>query len=124
VGAVSTVVGAVDGEPLWAPPLLLIVTPGVTSVDDEVEPVDGVEVVVVWVVVPSVLVEPDTVDDGAVEPVAVPVVSVSVVSVLVVSVLSAVEADDSLPSARASPGEVITAMPMPSAAARAPTRPM
>jgi hypothetical protein len=122
----------VEAEPLWAPPLLLIVTPGATSVEDEVEPADEVMAVVDWVVMPAALVESGTVEDGgvaAVEPAAVEpedtsVESVPEVSVSVVPVLSADEVDESVSSAKATPGEVITAMPIPKAAARAPTRPM
>jgi hypothetical protein len=131
VGATSTVEGAVEAsdgvEPVWAPPLLLTVTPGATSIDEEVEPADDVAVSVVGAVVLSVVVEADTVD----EPTDVPVVPVLVVPLLAVPVLvvpalaSSVEGDDeSVVSAEASPGEVTTAMPMPSAAANAPTRPM
>lgn len=131
VGASSTVVdglgvGSVSVEPVCAPPLLLTVTPGPTSVDDDVDPVDDVVVSVVAVVVLSVVLEPDTVDDGAVDiddSVEVPVESAPVEPV-VVSALSPVDEDESDVSADASPGDVIAAMPIPSAAARAPTRPM
>jgi hypothetical protein len=101
------------------PPLLLTVTPGATSLDEEVEPADDAAVSVVVVVVLSVVAESDVPADE------------SVVSVLVVSALvSSVDADDddatdeSDVSAVASPGATVTAMPIPKAAASAPTRPM
>jgi hypothetical protein len=110
------------------------VTPGATSVDDEVVPADEVsvgEAVVLSVI--EVLEEPDTVDvvdaPVVVLPVTEPVVESDSPAEDVDALLFAAAAVDSAPaaldeSAAAMPGEVTTITPIPNAAANAPTRPM
>ena len=97
-------------------------TPGATSVVDDVDPdVDPVD----DVAVAPLLNESDAVDfcaAGFDDPSGVSLAVASVV--LVVSALSPVADDASDVSAQATAGDVITAMPIPSAAASAPTRPM
>jgi hypothetical protein len=110
-----------------APPELPYVTSGpVGSVIVTVLCDDGVGAVmvpgdvVVWV--PEV-VDPDTVAEGGVESEESP--DVFVVSVVFVASASPVAVVDGSPSvAHARPGEVAIAVPIPSATASAPTRPM
>jgi hypothetical protein len=125
-GWALAVSGAVDAcgsvVLVCAPPLLLTVTPGATSVDEDVAlPVD----------VDPPLVDVDSVPVVAVDEVVVPVVEVAADPVDDspddVELDELVEDDsEDVPvvSALATPGEVMIITPSPNAAANAPTRPM
>ena len=127
-------------EPVWDPPLLLTVTPEPTWLLDDVEP-DVVEVPLAVVPAP-VDEEAELVDDSppavAADDGLVPVVPV--VAAVEVPPVEPVEPEEPkpdeaepeeddpeevpVPSALATPGDVMTRAPMPKAAANAPTRPM
>ena len=143
VGAVVPAV-AVPAEPVvddpdsvvlvWAPPLLLMVTPDPTGVVDDVAPEVAVD--------PEPVAVPAEVDPVPVDPVLVGVPSLVAVDELVlatdpVSVPLAAEpallavdesvdddVDELAESALAMPGDVATTTPIPRAAASAPTRPI
>jgi hypothetical protein len=128
-GGVSTTLGTVDDSGsvvlVCAPPLLLTVTPVPIWVLDDVAPdVELVPAVAVPVTVDPelVVVEPLSVD-GAVEVPVLGVAAAELESVLVAELSCGV--DDVLEvSALARPGEVATIIPIPNAAASAPTRPI
>jgi hypothetical protein len=136
-GALAVVVVSFDVVvPVWpsidvlAPPELPYVTSGpVGSVivtvlcDNGVGSVGVPGDVVVW---PPVVVDPDTVAGGGVESEESPdVFVVFVLSVVFVASGSPVDVVDGSSSvAHATPGEVAIAVPIPSARASAPTRPM
>jgi hypothetical protein len=120
---------------VFAPPLLLIVTPGATSVVEEVVSDDDGKVPAEDVASPLAT---DEVDDGGTdgdEPSAVP--EASFVAPALVVPVSVAPVEESVPaaeplvdvdevldgSALARPGEVMTKTPIPKAAANAPTRP-
>jgi hypothetical protein len=123
-------------ELVFAPPLLLTVTPGATSVVDDVVPdaPDDVDEVATEDLSSLLATDP------LAEPSAVPTASLVAPSLAVpVSVTPAeesvpaadapVDVDDesedvSVVSAMATPGDVTTITPIPKAAAKAPTRPM
>jgi hypothetical protein len=110
---------------VWAPPLLLMVTPEATCSDDDVvpdallvdvesAPADVAPVVADGVSAPLVAVDEDPVDDSPAE-----------VSLDAEPADSEDDSEDvSVVSAAAKPGEVMTISPIPRAAANAPTRPM
>lgn len=127
-------VDAPEGALVCAPPLLPTVTPGATSVVDDVAPDDAVEAPagdVASVLPPAVDVDvPDDADVDVVEPADV-VAPALVVPGSVDPVEEPVPVDDTPDagddeldaSALATPGEVTTITPIPNAAANAPTRP-
>jgi hypothetical protein len=123
----AAVVGAgVAVAVVWAPPLLLITTPGETSVVDDVDPDVAVVTLVVgadWV---AVLAGPAVAEVGVDAVASVVALAASLDAALVELAASPVDFDgDEPPSvAHAVPGVAITATPIPKAAARAPTRPM
>jgi hypothetical protein len=127
VSAGRDVTGSDSGPLVWAPPLLLTVTPVATSVLEDVVP--EVCELLLAVIPLSVAVDPapvDVIEDGPASLVDAADDSEGDASDDVESpeLVEDDSEDDPVVSALATPGTAAMIAPIPSAAARAPTRPM